>query len=205
MDTYSLNLTFFQSFIKRLFDFFLAFLGLFLFALVIFFAWFIASLEIKSNGFFTQVRVGKNGRLFKVIKVKTMRSNTNIETTVTVSGDMRITKSGYFFRKYKIDELPQLYNILVGDMSFVGPRPDVPGYADKLEGIERAILNIRPGITGPATIKYRKEEEMLAQQGNPEDYNDNVIFPDKVKINLEYIKRWSFTKDLKYILHTIIP
>ncbi len=122
---------------------------------------------------------------------------------VTTSNDRRITKSGAFFRRTKIDELPQLFNVLIGDMSFVGPRPDVPGYADRLEGEARAILELRPGITGPASLKYKNEEEILAQQKDPKMYNDTVIWPDKVAINLEYIQNWSFKKDMEYIFQTI--
>ena len=110
---------------------------------------------------------------------------------------------GRFFRKTKIDELPQLWNVLLGHMSFVGPRPDVPGYADKLTGVERAVLSLRPGITGPATLKYRDEEEILATQDDPEQYNREVIYPDKVQINLQYIREWSFLGDLRYILATV--
>lgn len=107
-------------------------------------------------------------------------------------------------RKYKLDELPELWNVLIGDMSFVGPRPDVPGYADKLVGEDRKILLLKPGITGPASIKYRNEEELLAQQADPIKYNDGVIFPDKVKINLNYLENWSFITDIKLIIYTIL-
>jgi lipopolysaccharide/colanic/teichoic acid biosynthesis glycosyltransferase len=127
----------------------------------------------------------------------------NKGSTVTTANDKRITKSGRFFRKYKIDELPQLINVLKGDMSFVGPRPDVPGYADKLEGEDRIILSIKPGITGPASLKYKNEEEILASEKNPKEYNDKIIWPDKVKINKEYIKNWSLKKDIEYIIKTI--
>jgi lipopolysaccharide/colanic/teichoic acid biosynthesis glycosyltransferase len=127
----------------------------------------------------------------------------NNGSTVTTANDKRITKSGRFFRRYKIDELPQLINVLKGDMSFVGPRPDVPGYADKLEGEDRIILTIKPGITGPATLKYKNEEEILAKVEDPVKYNNEVIWPDKVKINKEYIKNWSLKKDIEYILKTI--
>ena len=124
-------------------------------------------------------------------------------TTVTTDNDPRITPLGKLFRKTKIDELPQLLNVLVGDMSLVGPRPDVPGFADKLEGEDRIILSVRPGITGPATLKYRNEEEILAAQEDPERYNLEVIYPDKIKINREYVEHYSFAKDLRYILHTL--
>ena len=191
-----------QRFIKRLFDIVFSFLGLLITWPIILIAWIIASIETKSNGFFLQKRVGKNGRLFTIIKIKTMYPNKG--SSVTTANDERITKSGRFFRKYKIDELPQLLNVLKGDMSFVGPRPDVPGYADKLEGEDRIVLTVRPGITGPATLKYKNEEEILAKVDNPEKYNSNVIWPDKVQINKNYIKNYSFWKDLKYIYKTIL-
>ena len=125
-------------------------------------------------------------------------------TSVTVSDDPRISRSGRIFRNTKIDELPQLINVLLGHMSLVGPRPDVPGFADKLEGAERELfLSVRPGITGPATLKYRDEEALLAEVEDAEAYNRDVIFPDKVRINLEYVENWSFINDLKYIWRTL--
>ncbi len=187
--------------IKRVFDFSLALIGLLITWPIILTAWIIASFETKSNGFFLQKRVGQDGKLFTIIKIKTMHNNKG--STVTTANDNRITKSGRFFRKYKIDELPQLINVLKGDMSFVGPRPDVPGYADKLKGEDRIILSVKPGITGPATIKYKNEEEILAKVKDPIKYNNKVIWPDKVKINKEYIKNWSLKKDIEYIIKTI--
>lgn len=189
---------------KRSFDFILSAVGLVLSGWLIFIAWIIASIDTKSNGFFLQKRVGKDGKLFTVIKIKTMRPLTGVDTTITQDGDPRITKWGRFFRKTKIDELPQLINVLLGQMSFVGPRPDVPGYADKLEGDDKRVLSIRPGITGPATLAYRNEEEILAAQEDPQKYNDEVIYPDKVRINLEYIDNWSLKKDIYYIYKTIV-
>ena len=193
-----------MSKIKTIFDFTFSFLALLLVWWIILFAWIIASIETKSNGFFIQKRVGKNGKLFNIYKIKTMKKVDGIDTTITSSDDVRITKSGKFFRKTKIDELPQLWNILIGDMSFVGPRPDVEGYADKLEGNSRLLLSIRPGITGPASLKYKNEEEILSKQNNPKEYNDKVIWPDKVKINIDYINNWSLKKDIYYILKTFI-
>ncbi len=192
-----------NKFLKYTFDLLLSFIGLLLVWWIIFLAWIIVSIETKSNGFFIQRRVGKNGKLFNVIKIKTMKKVNGIDTTITASNDQRITKSGKFFRDTKIDELPQLINIFIGDMSFVGPRPDVEGYADKLMGDDRIILSIKPGITGPASIKYKDEEEILSKQSNPKEYNDLVIWPDKVKINKEYIKNWSLQKDIKYIIKTV--
>ena len=119
------------------------------------------------------------------------------------TGEMRITKLGKFLRRYKLDEIPQIFNILKGDMSWVGPRPDVFGYADKLEGEDRIILSVKPGITGPAQLKYRNEEEILSKVKDPKLYNDNIIWKDKVKINKDYIENWSFTNDVNYLLRTI--
>ncbi len=198
-----LGLSFSQALLKRSFDFAGAAMGLLLTGWLILPAWFLAFLDTRSNGFFIQQRVGQHGRLFRVIKIKTMRPNGKLTTTVTQRGDPRITPLGAFFRKAKIDELPQLWNVLAGDMSFVGPRPDVPGFADRLVGEDRAMLSIRPGITGPATLKYRNEEELLSAQGNPEAYNRDVIWPDKVRINCEYIRNWRFVDDLKYIRQTL--
>ena len=188
---------------KRIFDIVFSLLGIVLTFWIMLIAFIIASIETKSFGIFTQKRVGKGGKLFNVFKIKTMKKVDGVDTTVTTSNDMRITKSGKFFRDTKIDELPQLFNVLFGSMSFVGPRPDVEGYADKLEGEDRDILTIRPGITGPASIKYKNEEEILAKESNPKEYNDKVIWPDKVAINLQYIKEWSFKRDIEYIIKTI--
>lgn len=188
---------------KRAFDLFFSAFGLGCLWWLILLAWFAASWETRSNGFFIQKRVGQNGKIFKVVKVKTMRPVASFDTTVTRADDPRITALGAFFRRTKIDELPQLWNVFWGDMSFVGPRPDVPGFADKLQGEERAMLAIRPGITGPATLKYRNEEELLAGQSDPEAYNREVIWPDKVRINLEYIRDWSLRRDIQYILETV--
>ncbi len=190
--------------LKRTFDVIVSLIGLCCTWWIIVMAWLVASIETKSNGFFIQQRVGKNGKLFNVIKIKTMKNIDGIDTTITSSTDIRITKSGKFFRDTKIDELPQLWNVFIGDMSFVGPRPDVSGYADNLKGEDRIILTIRPGITGPASLKYKNEEDVLSQQEDPKWYNDNILWPDKVKINKEYIYNWSFSKDIKYIIKTVI-
>ena len=169
---------------------------------IILLAYVLACIDTRANGFFLQDRVGKDGRLFKVIKIRTMLTNHRTQSTVTLSNDPRITRLGRVFRKLKIDELPQLINVILGQMSFVGPRPDVPGFADRLAGEERLLLSVRPGITGPATLKYRNEEQLLAAQDNPEQYNREVIWPDKVRINLDYIRRWSLAKDIRYIWQT---
>ncbi|KXJ43828.1 sugar transferase [Marinobacter sp. C18] len=188
---------------KRVFDLVFALLGLTLVWWLIVIAWLAATIDTRSNGFFIQKRVGRNGSTFRVVKIKTMRPVASFDTTVTSRVDPRITPLGAFFRRTKIDELPQLWNVFVGDMSFVGPRPDVPGFADQLQGEERAMLSIRPGITGPATLKYRDEEEILAAQANPEAYNRDVIWPDKVRINLDYIRDWSLRLDVQYIFQTV--
>jgi len=188
---------------KRLFDIVFSLVGIGLTWWIMLVAWIIASFETRSNGLFMQERIGKEANPFFVFKIKTMKKIEGIDTTVTRSGDVRITKSGAFFRKTKIDELPQLFNVLFGTMSFVGPRPDVAGFADILEGEDRIILNVRPGITGPASLKYRDEESILAQQENPELYNRDVIWKDKVQINKKYIKKWSLKKDIIYIINTV--
>lgn len=162
--------------------------------------------EPHSPIFFRQKRVGRFGKPFYIIKFSTMRreeGNKQAANNITISNDERFTTTGAILSKYKLNELPQLWNVLKGEMSFVGPRPDVEGYADKLTGEDRNILLLKPGITGPATLKYRNEEELLAQQDNPLKYNDEVIWPDKVKINLDYFYNQSFSRDLKIIFKTI--
>ena len=152
---------------------------------------------------YTQKRVGKDGKLFTIYKFRTMRVGTD-QSSVSVAGESRITPLGEKLRRYKIDELPELWNVLIGDMSFVGPRPDVPGYADCLTGTDRDILRLRPGITGPASLKYRDEEYLLSQQADPKTYNDQVIFPDKVRLNLYYLNHYSFIDDIRMILCTVL-
>lgn len=152
---------------------------------------------------FKQIRVGRYGKPFTLYKFRSMVVD-HTGSNVSVAGEARITPLGTKLRKYKLDELPQLWNVFIGDMSFVGPRPDVPGYADKLEGEESVILKLRPGITGPASLKYKNEEELLASVADPVKYNDEVIFPDKVKINMQYYYHWSFLGDIKYIAKTIV-
>jgi lipopolysaccharide/colanic/teichoic acid biosynthesis glycosyltransferase len=198
-------MTRFDMLSKRLFDLSMSFFGGLLLLPLIMICWLIASLETKSNGFFLQKRIGLHGQLFSVIKIKTMHPGKYSSSTITVSDDPRITISGYFFRKTKVDELPQLWNVLVGDMSLVGPRPDVPGYADKLDIDQKLILlSVRPGITGPASIKYSNEEELLAKQVDPKKFNDEILYPDKVKLNIDYILNWTFKNDIKIIFKTIL-
>lgn len=167
--------------------------------------------------FFVHQRVGKAGKLFKCHKFRTMTVKHN-GSTVSIAGDSRITPLGAKLRHYKLDELPGLWDVLRGKMSFVGPRPDVPGYADKLTGDDRDVLKLRPGITGPATLKYRLEDEMIAEyvaqkqkEGDARDaqtiaveYNDQVIYPDKVRINCYYYRHYSFMKDIQMIFCTVL-
>ena len=193
-----------QAALKRGFDFLGAVFGLSLTIWIILPAWGLASIDTRRNGFFMQERVGQDGRIFRVIKIRTMRDVPGMDSTVTTGTDQRITTLGRFWRKSKIDELPQLINVVRGDMGLVGPRPDVPGYADSLQGDDRLVLTVRPGITGPATLKYRNEEDLLAMQDDPEAYNREVIWPDKVRLNREYVQNWSFWKDLIYIWQTVI-
>ncbi len=188
---------------KRLFDIVLSVVGICMTWWLMLLAWIFASIEVRSNGLFMQKRIGKEGKTFFVFKIKTMKSIEGIDTTVTSSNDVRITKSGTFFRKTKIDELPQLFNVLFGTMSFVGPRPDVPGFADILENEDRVILEVLPGITGPASLKYKDEEDILSKQEDAERYNREVIWIDKIKINREYVQNWSFQKDIEYIIKTV--
>lgn len=191
-------------FLKRSFDLVVSFLGLLATGWLILICFVLATIDTRRNGFFTQRRVGKNGKIFYVIKIRTMRDITGYTTTVTTGVDPRITPLGRLFRKTKLDELPQLINVFLGQMSFVGPRPDVPGYADALEGEDRIILTIRPGITGPATLAFRDEESLLAAQDDPDRYNRDVIYPEKVRLNKEYIRNYRFFGDIGYILKTVL-
>ena len=177
-------------------------------------------IKVKMPGgpaFFVQKRVGKGGKLFNCHKFRTMTVKHN-GSTVSVAGDSRITPLGAKLRHWKLDELPGLWDVLIGDMSFVGPRPDVPGYADKLVGDDRDVLKLRPGITGPATLKYRLEDEMISEyvaqkqkagdnrpmQEIAVEYNDTVIYPDKVRLNCYYYRHYSFIKDIQMIFCTVL-
>ena len=153
---------------------------------------------------FRQKRVGLHGRLFTIYKFRSMSVSPSDSLSIAAVEQSRITPLGEKLRKYKLDELPELWNVLKGDMSFVGPRPDVPGYADKLQGEAREILNLRPGITGPASLKYRDEEYMLLNVADPKKYNDEVIYPDKVRLNLYYLHHYSFWKDMEMIACTVL-
>lgn len=162
----------------------------------------ISSISTRSSGLFFQTRVGQYGKLIRVIKIRTMIKNDGI--TITLHNDSRVTPIGKLLRKYKLDELPQLINVLLGSMSFVGPRPDVPGFLDCLQGNDRRLLLLKPGITGPASLKYANEEELFSLVDDAVLYNQEVVWPDKVEINLEYLDNWSLLKDLKYIWDTLI-
>lgn len=190
-----------HRFIKRTFDIALAASGLLALWPLILAAILLARIDTKASGLFRQRRIGRFGKPFILSKVRTMRA---IEgTSVTTANDARITRLGRFFRRWKIDELPQLWNVLTGDMSFVGPRPDVEGFADRLKGEDRVVLSLRPGITGPATLKYRDEERLLARQPDPESYNREVIWPDKIRINRAYLEEYSLGCDLRCIIRTV--
>ncbi len=190
--------------LKYVFDRVAALLGL----LLIWWLLIVVAILIKAKmpggpALFRQTRIGRHGKPFTIYKFRTMTVGHG-GSSVSVAGESRITPLGAVLRRYKIDELPELWNVLIGDMSFVGPRPDVPGYADRLQGDDREMLELRPGITGPASLKYRNEEELLAAVDNPQEYNDTVIYPDKVRINRYYLHNYSFVKDIEMIVCTVI-
>ena len=193
----------FRSRVKYIFDRIFALLAIILLLPVFMIISVIMMVRIGNPLIFKQKRTGKDGRLFTLFKFRTMFRNTD-KNTVSTSKDYRITPEGAFLRRWKLDELPELFNVLTGDMSFVGPRPDMPNYAESLSGEGRKILSMRPGITGPATLKYIDEEEILSNVPDPVRYNDEVIFPDKVKINLKYLERYSLLEDIKLIYYTLI-
>ena len=189
-------------FFKWCFDRVVALVGLIVLFLPLLVIAILIKIDSKGPVFFLQWRIGKEGKPFRICKFRTMLHQSEGDS-ITISSDPRITRMGLWLRHSKVDCLTELVNVLIGQMSLVGPRPDVPGYADQLQGDDRQILQLRPGITGPASIKYRNEEELLAQQADPKWYNDNVIWPDKVKINLEYLKHWTFLGDIKLIFNTV--
>ena len=204
--------------LKWIFDRVLALIGLLFLWPVLFIVAIMVKVKMPGgSALFVQKRVGKGGKLFNCHKFRTMTVNHN-GSTVSVAGDSRITPFGATLRHYKLDELPGLWDVLIGNMSFVGPRPDVPGYADKLRGEDRDVLKLRPGITGPATLKYRLEDEMISEyvakrqaegdtrsmQEIATEYNDNVIYPDKVRLNCYYYRHYSFIKDIEMIFATVL-
>ena len=189
---------------KRLFDITASFFGIIILSPLLIFIGLWVGLSSKGGVFYKQIRVGKNNKDFKLYKFRSMRVNADKQGLLTVgSKDSRITKAGYFIRKYKIDELPQLFNVLKGDMSFVGPRPEVRRYVDLYSKEQMKVLSVRPGITDPASIKYRNENDILSSQSNPEEYYIQHIMPDKLKINIDYINTQTFIKDIKIIFQTI--
>lgn len=190
--------------IKYLFDRIAAFIGLIVLSPVMLIVAFLIRFKMPGGPvLFKQKRVGKDGTLFTMVKFRSMKVNHG-GSSISVAGENRITPLGAKLRKYKLDELPELWNVLKGNMSFVGPRPDVPGYADQLQGDDREVLRLRPGITGPASLKYREEEEILAKVDDPIRYNNEVIFPDKVRINRYYLNHYSFWMDMKIIIATVL-
>ena len=198
--------------LKVLFDKVVSLIGLIVLSPILVIVALLIKVKMPGPILFCQKRVGQHGKLFTVYKFRSMTvkheasmaSKDSEATSIASTEQSRITPLGEKLRRYKLDELPELWNVLKGDMSFVGPRPDVPGYADQLQGEERDILKLRPGITGPASLKYRNEEELLASVENPAQYNDEVIFPDKVRLNLYYLKNYSFIKDIQMIVCTVL-
>ena len=198
--------------LKYLFDRLVSFLGMIILLPVLVIVAILVKVKMPGGPvFFSQKRVGRNGRLFTMHKFRTMTVDHD-GSSVSVAGESRITPLGAKLRKYKLDELPELWNVLIGDMSFVGPRPDVPGYADALVGEDREVLQLRPGITGPASLKYRNEEDLLARVASegidgyidPVKYNDEVIYPDKVRLNRYYLHHYSFWMDIKMLFATVL-
>jgi lipopolysaccharide/colanic/teichoic acid biosynthesis glycosyltransferase len=202
--SYEVTMTDRQRIIKRIFDICVSATALAIGWPLIALGWVMCRWSTGMGGFFVQDRVGRSGCVFRLVKLRTMREVPAVTTTVTTSRDPRITRTGRVLRALKVDELPQLWNVLAGDMSLVGPRPDVPSYADRLQGEDRLILSVRPGITGPATLKYRNEEQILATQDEPQRYNDTVIFPDKVRINKDYVVNYSLVTDFIYLFRTFV-
>ena len=189
---------------KKLFDITASFFGILILSPLFIFISLWVGLSSKGGVFYKQIRVGKNNKDFKLYKFRSMRVNSDKQGLLTVgSKDSRITKAGYFIRKYKIDELPQLFNVLKGDMSFVGPRPEVRRYVDLYSEEQMKVLSVRPGITDTASIKYRNENDILSSASNPEEYYIQHIMPDKLKINIDYINKRTFVKDIKIIFQTI--
>ena len=191
-----------QQITKRGFDIVFSFFGLIICFLPILILVIIATITTKRFGLFVQTRVGRHAKLFKIFKIRTMK-HPNDENFITLRDDARLSAFGKMIRKYHLDELPQLFNVLIGDMSFVGPRPDVAGYADLLQGEDRIILSVRPGITGPATLQFKNEDGLLSEQTDPKKYNDTVIWKEKVSINKEYITNWTLLGDINYLFKTI--
>lgn len=190
---------------KRLFDFTAALAGLAVLSPLMLLMAILVRATSPGPALFIQERVGRHGRAFRCAKFRTMCTGAQAQGTVTTAADARVTPLGRWLRRWKLDELPQLWNVLAGRMSFVGPRPDVPGYADRLQGDDRRILEMRPGITGPATLLFRDEERLLALAKNPQAFNDAVVYPEKVRLNREYLETGHFGRDLGYVIATVWP
>ena len=190
---------------KRLFDFTAALLGLVVLSPLMLAVAVLVRATSPGPALFIQERVGRHGRLFRCAKFRTMGAGAQAQGTVTTATDVRVTPLGRWLRRWKLDELPQLWNVLAGRMSFVGPRPDVPGYADRLQGQDRRILELRPGITGPATLLFREEERLLALARDPQAFNDAVVYPEKVRLNRDYLESGNFGRDLGYVVATVWP
>lgn len=189
---------------KYIFDRIVALTAMILLSPIILILFIIHKIAMPGGAFvFKQERIGQHGKPFMIYKIRTMYDNAEQGGSVSTYDDPRITPFGRWLRETKLDTILELINVLKGEMSFVGPRPDVAGYADKLQGNDRKILELRPGITGPASIKYRHEDKILAQQKDPKKYNDEIIYPDKVRINLDYYENWSFFLDIKIIFQTL--
>ncbi|MBX2828033.1 MAG: sugar transferase [Flavobacteriaceae bacterium] len=190
-----------QRKIKRIFDLSISIIVfpfvIFPLILLLLLAWW----STGKNGLFVQERIGFQGKPFKLFKIRSLKGEGHSDVHEMKANE---TRFGKWLRRTKLDELPQLFNIFKGEMSWVGPRPDVPGYADLLKGEDRMMLSVRPGLTGPATIKYRNEDVVLLQQEDPIRYNDEVIWPDKVSINIEYVNKWSLRKDINYLWASIL-
>ncbi len=187
--------------VKRLVDLILSSLGLIFLSPIILLGWLASTLDLRKNGWFSQERIGQRGKPFRIWKLRTIAPQV-VDNTVFVPAE-NIRKIGHFLRKTKIDELPQLWNVLKGEMSFVGPRPDVKEFADLLEGEERKILELKPGLTCMASIQYKDEEKLLSQQKDPLQYNKEIIYPNKVKMNLWYYYNQSFLLDLSILFKTL--
>ena len=190
-----------QRLLKRIFDISISIVLLVLAIIPLILLLLIASIDLRTKGLFVQERIGYLGKPFSLYKIRTLKGE-NHEDVVSIKQQQ--TGFGSFLRKTKLDELPHLINILKGEMSLVGPRPDIPGYADLLRGEDRIVLNVKPGLTGPATLKYKNEDELLLHQQDPRRYNDEVIWPDKVAINKEYVMHWSLKKDIYFLIASII-
>lgn len=190
-----------QQTLKRGFDLLVSVIAIPLLIVPLIILWIAAGLSTGKNGLYRQQRIGRYGKTFYLLKLRSLKGSDH-EDIVAIKQQQ--TTFGGWLRQTRLDELPQLFNVLAGEMSLVGPRPDVPGYADKLSGPDRDILQLRPGITGPATLKYKNEDELLSKVDDPNQYNDLVIWPDKVRINKIYQQEWSFVKDLRYLWLSVV-